>query len=632
MRRILVCNARLVSVVIALCGWAPLVAHGESELVTTQYRVAYVGASASDFEEVFKGDDATPAGQVPKGAQRIKTHLTAQLDETVLEEGPEGSLVLHALRGLTVFISVNEAPALEYIKELKDALTHPVAVRYSPSGRVERVFMQPGLKDSGGAVWSLLLGYRQFVGSPSSPTLRFVKEDDANGTYRARYIPSAVLDIVPDVGLQIIGKQKVEYLPEPFKWIPGEGVSDKLVTTTHDEIWVYDGSRLAAMNGVGDLYISVAGKAVAYAEGQYKLEYAGQETLEVRAQQSVATMAAQLVKNGAAKELWEPEISTGHLQKMHAQELKGRSLAHLLEAVLTADKEDGERRAQRTPMYMAFQAIAYLYPEEIKLLKKPILAMDRESMPFRVIIAALAQIGNPEAQSFLRWLFKKYPKDPEVRVLMLSSLSDVRGPTPESVALLRHEAVTSKHNLEKHSAELGLGTMALMLRTDHPARSAEIDRWLIEQLQTAKDDERKEDMLRAVGNSGGAETLAALQPYLDTANKKLRRLAVSALRWNRTAQAGSILLGALATDPEESVRAAAVSAFQIRPMTVAAKPVHEKTATGDSSAALRLASLGNLLRMRYRHPDVLDFIRARALKDPDEETRGKIQELLEGTE
>ena len=252
---------------------------------------------------------------------------------------------------------------------------------------------------------------------------------------------------------------------------------------------------------------------------------------------------------------------------------------------------------------------------------------DPESMPYRVIVAALAQIGNKESQAFLRWLYTRHTDDEEHRVSIISSLSDVRYPAPESVALLTKIAYSKKDSLERHAAELGLGTMALMLRGDQPERARAINDRLVKTLGTAKESERAVELLRAIGNSGGLGTFSAVQPFLEAENLPLRRQAVSALRWN-SEQAEAVLLGAMTTDPDESARKAAVEAFQVRPMTDAAKRVQETGRGQGPGTRFAPGRPQQSTSDAISPPDIVPFVRARAATDPDPETREKIEELL----
>ena len=49
--------------------------------------IDYRGVSVSNFNEAFKGADATPVGQIPEGAQRLETRLTVTVNTSRLAGG-----------------------------------------------------------------------------------------------------------------------------------------------------------------------------------------------------------------------------------------------------------------------------------------------------------------------------------------------------------------------------------------------------------------------------------------------------------------------------------------------------------------------------------------------------------------
>ena len=190
--------------------------------------------------------------------------------------------------------------------------------------------------------------------------------------------------------------------------------------------------------------------------------------------------------------------------------------------------------------------------------------------------------------------------------------------------LLDHPEETIRIN-----AALSLGGMSLRLRAQNSAARDRIDRWLLDQLRSAKGEAEVRQALRAIGNAGLEHDMPALKPYLVHESPSLRSLAVWALRWNRTALAEQILCGAMTTDPDPSVREKALEAFELRPMTESSGTAHRTVAQSDPSAPLRLLASRNLFRMRFRTPSVLTFIAQRAKDDADEENRKRLLELLD---
>ena len=77
--------------------------------------------------------------------------------------------------------------------ELEEGLKKAVIAERDTRGRVVGFTLPQDTKESGVAVWSLLLGYRQFAAPPKLTETHEVIEEDANGRYRALYLPATQL-------------------------------------------------------------------------------------------------------------------------------------------------------------------------------------------------------------------------------------------------------------------------------------------------------------------------------------------------------------------------------------------------------------------------------------------------------
>ena len=106
-------------------------------------------------------------------------------------------------------------------------------------GPAQYVWHGDGATNPSRAVWNMLLGFMQYRAplGLNQPLERL--EEEPNGQYRVLYVPQESLGLWSPPGVQCVGKQKVEYLPPPFAWVPGSMVSETLVQPSGTEVWCF---------------------------------------------------------------------------------------------------------------------------------------------------------------------------------------------------------------------------------------------------------------------------------------------------------------------------------------------------------------------------------------------------------
>jgi HEAT repeat protein len=148
------------------------------------------------------------------------------------------------------------------------------------------------------------------------------------------------------------------------------------------------------------------------------------------------------------------------------------------------------------------------------------------------------------------------------------SLSFVDPPTAETVALLEDLKHQPQHGTQ---ARYGLGTCADHLQKTEPGRAGTIVAGLAKDLQSSQDPKDKAAYLRALGNSGHPDALAAIQPYLTDPNPGVRAAAADALRAIPNPLADQDLALVLKRDTSPDVRRTSLEAMSKRstaPVTV----------------------------------------------------------------
>jgi hypothetical protein len=241
----------------------------------------------------------------------------------------------------------------------------------------------------------------------------------------------------------------------------------------------------------------------------------------------------------------------------------------------------------------------------------------------------LSSVGNSASHALLRETIKRRRGEPLIATHLVSNLSDVPNPEPKSVALVLDIAKTAKHPLFRHGAELGLGTMALMLRLNQSNQATPIVQYLVKTLKEQKKKDRKIDLLRALGNTGAPQTNDVIGQYVRETDSAMRAIAVSAYRWNPTPAADAVLIRFMQIDQDPVVRQDAVNAYMFRPITKKAKTGLSIVALTDTEPALRLSAANILYRIRHRQPDLVNLFRVMATQDTDQGVRAKVLDLVD---
>ena len=238
------------------------------------------------------------------------------------------------------------------------------------------------------------------------------------------------------------------------------------------------------------------------------------------------------------------------------------------------------------------------------------------------ILAALCAAGTPAAQSGLVSLAEDLGLDPETRSDSLSMMALVRQPTEASVGALR--------KLAEGSTELS-GTAALALgaaagRTEGEAADAALAE-LLARLEAAGSTGEAVLALAALGNTGDARIVPAVQAALTSPVPELRAAAVAALRLVPGTTVDALIRATLLADPSPDVRVSAVSAASRRPLPPFGVALH-RALNADAEPMVRLAAVQLVGGRLDEIPALASALSWNAESDPDPQVRSVAAALL----
>jgi HEAT repeat protein len=601
------------------------------------YEIEYGTSSEADFRSLFEDTEsfANLKEQAPPHlAQSTGTLLRGVLLMTLLESGPDGLLCAYRLAHPRVRLEINGSDAPSHAESVTAALGRDVFVKTSRQGRVLGVLFGPEADRLAKGFTLALLSQIQFVlpgGSRSGSGAWDAEEEGPNGCYLARYTKTdpfgeKSLSGLPK-GLRAFRKTKTEYRSAGAE---DQALLLRLPTTISPEgvlnvLFDAKGGYVESMSGSETERISVSGREVARVDSSLSIQHVSTESIpfpelsEVRLAFAALKPIADFVPLTVAISEEESELA------IQRTALGQATLDSLLEEMELAETENQERN---TGLYLKFKALVYLHPEMSSTLGDLLADSPPESLAWDVVAGALGAVGHPEAQAALVGLIRTKPDETRLVSGLVQSLAMVRFPSEQAERALRELAENATDDSIRSGALFGLGSMSRRLRELEPGRAGKIVDGLQSLIRASISEMELDTVLKALGNSGSKKALPIFRKYTKHPSGSLRAAAAAGLRFVEAAEAERVLVKLLGSDPEDSVRSAALLAFSFREPTRGSMKAHLRAVTKDRSESVRLAALRNLGGMIRDFPEVLVVIRRVAEEDSSENVRESADALL----
>jgi len=601
------------------------------------YEIDYRTSSEADFSALFE-DAGTPPGRESQSpalvAQSIRTILRGELLTSVIEAGPDRLLSAYRLAHPSVRLEINGSEAPSQAESVTAALGRDIFVKTSRKGRVLGVLTWPDADRLAKGFVLAFLSQIQFVLSEDSRSGRRpweAEEEGPNGRYTARYtwtesFGEKKLSGLPK-GQRIFRKVKTKYSlagagkRSLLPWLPTTITPEGGL----DVIFDAKRGRVEAMSGSETERISVSGLDAARIESSLSLRHIGTESIpatehdEMRRAFAALSSVADFVPLTVAVSEEESELA------VQRTALGQATLGSLLKEMNRAEAEGQERN---TGLYLKFKALVYLHPETSSTLGNMLADSPPGSLAWDVVAGALGAVGHPEAQASLVELIRVRSADPGTVSGLVQSLAMVRFPTEQAERALRELAGNTTDDSIRQGALFGLGSMSRRLKELEPARAERIADELLSLAGTPVPEKELDTVLKALGNSGSKNALPIFRKYAKHPSGSLRAAAAAGLRFVEAAEAERLLIKMLGSDPDESVRTAALLAFSFREPAAKAMKAHLRAVEKDASESVRIAALRNLGGMIRDFPEVLGVLRRFAGEDSSENVRKTAAALL----
>ncbi|APR82433.1 Phycocyanin alpha-subunit phycocyanobilin lyase [Minicystis rosea] len=308
-----------------------------------------------------------------------------------------------------------------------------------------------------------------------------------------------------------------------------------------------------------------------------------------------------------------------------AKESAAKGLVGGRNFVQIADDLRSDSVSTRNDATVALSALFRLEPEATKGAVDTILhgRLDEESKAR--ISTALGSAGTPEAQRALGSILTSPDADSTAQARAAAALGLSHNQMAENEELLT-TAMTSPANDVKSAATLALGNSIRSAGAGGTLDTKGALETLIEGLEQAKSPDEKRVYLEALGNSGDADALSAITPYLTSDELELRTVATFALRFIPGDAVNQLILAAT-KDGEIAVRSAAVNTVRFRPLAPLRAAI-DGLLRHDPSESVRLAIISALNLKRAEDASVDTSIRWALDNDPSEKVRKLAKQVL----
>jgi len=315
------------------------------------------------------------------------------------------------------------------------------------------------------------------------------------------------------------------------------------------------------------------------------------------------------LKNGVTLEASEPFIQKLPVDAMDRQRMEGLTFKKLLDALVDKSRDPRKKRLWRAKndkaadkkqqkdadrwtkdwsvYFAALPAFFRQQPKTIKIAEKEII---KGSPATSSLLGGLASSATLAAQKTLLKLAENSRLDDTVREAAMRNLVQCRSPfieTSEAVKKFYNKGFLASY------AVYGTGIIARKLRESGEFdKAAESVRWLAELLKKEKNSDRRRDIFRGLANSAHPLLLEITGNYLNSSDPSDRAGAIDSLRLVKNPGVDKIIIKALdyASEPEKSVRIAAINALSVREKSSRTISTLIKTAQEDPESRVKSAA------------------------------------------
>jgi HEAT repeat protein len=510
-------------------------------------------------------------------------------------------------------------------ERLQQALLAPFYLMMEPSGRLRGLRLARGTQPVLRGFLKAVAASLQYARAPGPSWTQ--DEVDATGEYQARYQLAVDGTRCDKSRLRYTRVAAVQgLLPiESLGGVGGELHVTYTLARTDDEA-----ARVEALQGTDTLTVDAG-------PGMPRISSESQTALRLLRTAPAGDLTEALQRaEGPGYEpslLGVSDVDPDSARRADERTVQGARFEDLLAALRGLPPgDDGQERAS---LHMRLSALMRLDAKAARKAQQ-VIAQGAELPLARTLVGALGGAGTGPAQEALVQVGESTSLSAEVRMNAVAALGLADQPEEASAVALQRLARDPDADV-RSTALLAMGNAALAQRRQGQAGEAEqaIDE-ILARLQAAQTEDEQTLCLEALGNSGDARALPALQSALRAPSVAVRKAATHALRFipsdGSSGSVDQILTEVLLHDGAAEVRKAALFAVSFRSLLLYL-PALQRLVLSDGDAEVRRETvylLGKALGSAGTQiaPGVLSTLRQVAERDKDPNVRQAAQDLI----
>jgi HEAT repeat protein len=541
-----------------------------------------VGVGTNDQEEAGSG-------------QHFQLRLGGKLETRVSEV--RGSEVRVRLQLVEPKV---EAGTAAVPAEVLRAFATPFFADYDARGRALRLHVAAGLDRTVQGILREIVSTTQLTTSEPAAARWSAVESDTAGDYKAAY---------QALGATRILRQKSEYVRLASTG-GNEGNKPRLDIVAYSaDFELDDWGRVKALKCTSKTNTTAGETGITFASGaELKLTTISRSRDTAGLPFSIAGLVATPIAPDASD---TQDTTTVDRQLAAGADVKG-----ILEG-LTEAKDEGQTAAH------ARTRLAALFRLDPKAIKGALAMLDDANAP--TILSGLGSAGTADAEKAVRDVLSDSRSSAAERHAAVDAVFGLEHPTAETAKALETLTGSDDPTL-KQNASLALGVAASRLAEDDPETSAGVVQRLAAGYGSAPTSDEKIRIVGALGNARSSDSLKVLAQALASPDPAVRTAAAAALRFVADPAADGLLSKAMTSDPEISVRNAALMAAGYRAYDPLAQAL--ETIAKDPDAKLRGVLVSTLTQMAQHDSQSLVLLDWIATNDPSSEVRSQAQGAL----
>jgi hypothetical protein len=596
------------------------------------YRLQYKSTSSYDFRALF-GEEISPQSGAPLGlAKTFETSVQGFLSLTAVERNEAGTLFDFGFDDLVLTMIADGAESPKQAEMIKSDLRRDIFASVNAQGRIVSLELDPSMNALSQSYVRAVLAMTQFV-FPEGTFPRSgqwqTREGDPAGLYVAGYALNKNEGDRADTFRKTFFKTKIQYLRGQETSGVGPVEVSRLIVPRGILTARFDFSEgfLFSLHGAESQDILVNAIKVGHARDAMDLYFVRKEALDeagLSSMENEAIARRKIAKPMALDMRPSRDETQAAIERRHLGEATLQSLLAELEGAEAAQ----DSRYNSTSLFLKFKALIYLRPESCESLGKALSSAASGSKTMQILTMALSAVGHAEAQAALIAAIRAHAQDASALSELLPALGTVEQSTPSAEGVLRELAFDSREPDVAAVAQLSLGAQARRLARGSPERARKIVESFIDKVASSPSPDVTRQLLLALGNAGSALALPTMANYAGSPSPELRAAAIRALRFIDSSRADELLLCAVASDGEGSVRREAAYVLGFRKMGRASYKTQTEVFLKDPDVSVRLGVLRNLWNAHETYPEVKRLVQRAAKKDLSREIEKAAAELL----